>query len=185
MLNNSRHYRNNRRDRHYTKKVIMIHIVGPRASGKSLQAIIQARLNTEVWNANKKQEDVVPTFIITEYPNSYKDNIRRLLSDTEEFHEGVIAISYSELFLHAKFYYNRCGSPLFIDDLENFKTYLLKNTVVGSPTFNTTKAFIERYMVGYTASDTNALKDFIDELDLHLQNMGTPGKDRYILLRRA
>lgn len=185
MFNNSRHYRNNLRDRRYTKKVIMIHIIGPRASGKSLQAIFQARLNTEVFNAGKDQKDVVPTFIVTEYKDSCKDNIRDLFRNTEEFHEGVVAMSYTDFFTHARYYYSKAPSPMFIDDLENFQTFILHRLNKNSVLFKEAKAFIEKHLVGYTASNTNALKDFIDEFDLHLQNMGTPGKDRYILLQRT
>ena len=167
----------------------MIHILGPRASGKTVEAIGQSVIASVVWNGRRQHDDSnqVPTVLLTDSVEGARMQLQSLLQPNEKGFYRVVPKDYKHFIKDAGLYpvFNYPVYPIFIDNIESF-TYELAQYVRSYPSSSSRviQALAEN-MVGYTTNNTNGFQDFIGEFDLQgkLKHYNQQ-EDRYILLQR-
>lgn len=164
----------------------MIHILGPRASGKTVEAIWQSVTANVVWNGrlNNDKSNQVLTVLVTDSVEGARMQLQSLLQPDEKGFYRVLLKDYKHFIKEAD-RYRGLNYPIFIDNIESF-AYELAQFVRSYPSSSSRviQALAEN-MVGYTTNNTNGFQDFLGEFDLQgkLKHCNQQ-EDRYILLQR-
>ena len=164
----------------------MLHIIGNRASGKTIQLIFNAKLRLDIENDRLKEKETPKRCLFVGATEEYlKHDFKELYPDIAKSSALFEFTDYSNLYCHPE-RYTGGNYLIYIDDLDAFNAFVreksAKSKATGSIDLKVLNTLLKTSLKGYTSSDTNALKDLLYEV---LHEIAFQTDNRYIFLSRG